>query len=109
MAEASLGSSGSVRGVLTSSASSTAVSSVGTPFSIDLWRRGGSGSGNGVTPRQYASPVLRTPAPGRSAVVALNDDAAERRQRRLDKQMRTMMSPGCHTPKNVTASGDPQR
>ena len=45
------------------------------------------------------SPSLKTPG-ARSCNVAVNDDEAERRKRRLATHMHTVMSPGCHTPLN---------
>lgn len=55
------------------------------------------------TSPRIASPGVRTPviATSVASTVTINDDEAERRQRRLETQMRTMMSPGCHTPKSV--------
>lgn len=59
---------------------------------------------NGVVPAATNSPLFpRTPGTKTAGVgsVAINDDEAERRQRRLQNTMNAMMSPGCHTPKNV--------
>ena len=60
---------------------------------------------NGVVSAATNSPSLfpRTPGTKTAGVgsVAINDDEAERRQRRLQNTMNAMMSPGCHTPKNV--------
>ena len=33
--------------------------------------------------------------------VPLNDDEAERRHRRRDNHLKTVMSPGCHTPRSA--------
>lgn len=63
------------------------------------------------TPFRGLSPKMQTPAvtTGPSSVpqsngisdVPLNDDEAERRKRRLENQVRSVMSPGCHTPKGA--------
>lgn len=59
-----------------------------------------------VSPRTrgtiVGSPALRTPA-----VVPVNDDEAERRQRRRENHLRSVMSPGCHTPRS--AAQNPER
>lgn len=51
------------------------------------------------------SPSFRTPTGGLGmsdvSEVPLNDDEAERRQRRRDNHMRSVMSPGCHTPRSA--------
>lgn len=59
---------------------------------------------NGVVSAVANSPLFpRTPGTKTTGAgsVAINDDEAERRQRRLQNTMNAMMSPGCHTPKNV--------
>ena len=38
--------------------------------------------------------------------IPLNDDEAERRQRRLESRRKDFMSPGGHTPKNITSTAD---
>ena len=55
-----------------------------------------------------ASPALRTPGMA-GRITSVNDDEAERRKRRLETHMRTMMSPGCHTPTNAAAGTDIDR
>ena len=62
-----------------------------------------------VSPRTrgtvMGSPSLRTPAS--VAAVPVNDDEAERRQRRRENHLRSVMSPGCHTPRS--AAQNPER
>ena len=48
------------------------------------------------------SPTLMTPGTcGSVRGVPLNDDEAERRIRRRENQLRSVLSPGCHTPRSV--------
>lgn len=101
-------------------ASGESVSTV-TPLPSGRGRRYVQGAGS------FASPLLRGLSPLVSVVrtpvntttassssgllrgVTINDDEAERRQRRLESHMRTMLSPGCHTPKSTTITADPDR
>ena len=41
-----------------------------------------------------------------NASVPINDDEAERRRRRLENQRKDFMSPGGHTPRNITSNSD---
>ena len=41
-----------------------------------------------------------------NASVPINDDEAERRRRRLENQRREFLSPGGHTPRNITSNSD---
>ncbi len=57
-----------------------------------------------ATPRyRGGSPMTRTPMTVGSIrhEVPLNDDEAERRQRRRNNHLRSVMSPGCHTPRSA--------
>ena len=57
-----------------------------------------------ATPRfKGASPTTRTPMTVGSVRpdVPLNDDEAEKRQRRKENHLRSVMSPGCHTPRSA--------
>ena len=46
----------------------------------------------------YSSPSLVTPG---TSTIPINDDAAERRQRRLDTRTHAAASPSCHTPTTI--------
>ena len=61
-----------------------------------------------ATPRfKGNSPLGRTPLTSTMPEVPLNDDEAERRQRRRENHLKNVMSPGCHTPRS--ASHYPER
>lgn len=46
----------------------------------------------------YSSPSLATPG---TSTIPINDDVAERRQRRLDTRTHAAASPSCHTPTTI--------
>ena len=53
----------------------------------------------------HSSPSLISPSVTMSTVtIPINDDAAERRQRRLDTRTHAAASPGCHTPTMSTTT-----
>ena len=56
----------------------------------------------------FASPSVTgsaTPAAA-STAIPINDDAAERRRRRLETRTHAAASPGCHTPSTLAATHD---
>jgi condensin complex subunit 2 len=61
----------------------------------------------GASPTLRGGLNVRSPAiPPVNASVPLNDDEAEKRQRRLESRRKDFMSPGGHTPKNITSTAD---
>ena len=99
-------------------ASGESVSTVLTPVPSGRGRRYVQGAGSFASPMLHGlSPLVRTPVNTTTTTsnngllrgVTINDDEAERRQRRLESHMRTMLSPGCHTPKSTTITADPDR
>ena len=60
-----------------------------------------------ITPSIAAGFVFQSPSIASSnASVPINDDEAERRRRRLESQRKEFMSPGGHTPRNITSDSD---
>lgn len=105
------------RGISTTGGGEFSTMSSVTPGPSGRRKRNVPGLGTFASPllRSVLSPGVQTPGnvvTGSSSVatrVTINDDEAERRQRRLESHMRTMLSPGCHTPKSTTAAMDSDR
>lgn len=53
------------------------------------------------TPPTTAVPSVPPQSAGIISEVPVNDDEAERRKRRIENHTRSVMSPGCHTPKDA--------